>query len=84
MATVHGVAYANHRKTWLTEEILNEVGGETATDEPTRLSTKEVIMRQARKFSTEMVGPLFKGKKLGVTSMFGSSFSCLFRNSYLT
>lgn len=70
VAAVHGIAYANHRKTWLTEEILNEVGGESTIHAKTELSTKAVIMRKAGKFSTDRVGPLFKGKKLAASSTF--------------
>ncbi|KAI9789900.1 MAG: hypothetical protein M1816_005669 [Peltula sp. TS41687] len=68
VAAVHGIAYVNHRKTWLTEEILNEVGGESIKHAKVKLSTKDVLMRQVGQFSTDRVRPLFKGRKLAAST----------------
>ena len=68
VATVHGIAYKNKRTTWLSEQILNEIGGDPNTTESQKLSTKEKIRRNLDKFSTERIGPLFATKKLGLMS----------------
>lgn len=70
MAAVHGIAYKNRRRTWLTEEILNEVGGASAKNTETRLSRGEVIKRFFGNFSTERIAPLFATRRLGTMSMF--------------
>ena len=70
VATVHGIAYKNRAKTWLTEEILNEIGGVTATEDTSKLSTKEVIGRQLEKFSTQRIAPLFGTRRLGLMSRY--------------
>lgn len=68
VAVVHGIAYVNKQKTWLTEEILNEIGGYPETVGDTKLSMGEVIKRNLNKFSGERVGPLFANWKLGLTT----------------
>ncbi|KAI9806407.1 MAG: hypothetical protein M1833_003594 [Piccolia ochrophora] len=69
VATVHGLAYKNKRRTWLTEQILNEVGGmpEVVSDE--KLPLGEIIKRQASKFSTQRIKPLFHTRKLAITTV---------------
>lgn len=69
VAVVHGLAYKNKKKTWLTEEILNEVGGYPAAENDTKLGNKEIVGRTLNKFSTQRVGPLFANKKLGLTTI---------------
>lgn len=68
VATVRGIAYMNKKKTWLTEDILNAIGGhpDVVTDE--KLSTAEIVKRQLNKFSTQRVKPLFGYKKLGINT----------------
>ena len=68
VATVHGIAYKNGSKTWLTEEILNEIGGVPNSADDAKLSTKQVFSRQVEKFSTQRIAPLFHSKKMGITS----------------
>ena len=68
VATVHGIAYKNRRKTWLTEEILNEIGGDPAAISHLKLSTGEIVKRQFGKFSTERIAPLFATRRLGTMS----------------
>ena len=70
VATVHGIAYKNKRKTWLTEEILNEIGGDLAEKSSAKLSTKEILQRQLGKFSTERIAPLFATRRLGTMSQY--------------
>ena len=69
VATVHGIAFKNKRKTWLTEEILNQIGGMTEVESEAKLSHAEVIRRSLSKFSTERIAPLFATRKLGTMSM---------------
>ena len=68
VATVHGIAYKNKRKTWLTEDILNEIGGEQTQLSDTKLSTGEILKRQMNKFSKQRVAPLFANRRLGIMS----------------
>lgn len=79
VAAVHGIAYKNKRKTWLTEEILNEIGGTHTANTKTGLSRGEVIKRFFGKFSTERIAPLFATRRLGIMSK--SHFSYSFANS---
>lgn len=65
---VHALAYNNKTKTWLTEDILNEIGGNPAEVEHQKLSVFEVIKRQAEKFSTHRIKPLFGYKRLGINT----------------
>lgn len=69
VASVHGIAYKNKAKTWLTEEILNEIGGYPETKEKEKLSIGEIIHRFFSKFSMERIGPLFATKRLGFTTV---------------
>lgn len=68
VAVVHGIAYHNKSHTWLTEQILNELGGDPDVTPDSKLSTLQIIQRSAGKFSTQRIGPLFKDKKLGITT----------------
>ena len=68
VATVHGIAYSNKRKTWLTEEILNEIGGMPEAGGQVKLSRGEVVRRFFSKFSKQRIGPLFATKRLGIMS----------------
>ncbi|KAE8441502.1 hypothetical protein EG329_004890 [Mollisiaceae sp. DMI_Dod_QoI] len=68
VAVVHGMAYKNKTTTWLTEEILNEIGGDPLAKDVLKLSTTEIIKRKFASFSTERIGPLFHTKKLGWTT----------------
>lgn len=75
VATVHGIAYSNKRKTWLTEDILNEIGGMPEGGTQTKLSRGEVVRRFFGKFSKDRIGPLFATKRLGIMSRSDSSIS---------
>ncbi|KAL8805748.1 MAG: hypothetical protein Q9182_001781 [Xanthomendoza sp. 2 TL-2023] len=66
VAAVHGIAYKNRKTTWLSEEVLNEIGGTAAAVEKHKLSTGEIIKRNLGKFSTDRIGPLFATRKLGL------------------
>ncbi|KAL8731974.1 MAG: hypothetical protein Q9166_003106 [cf. Caloplaca sp. 2 TL-2023] len=66
VAAVHGIAYKNRKTTWLSEDVLNEIGGTAAVVEKQKLSTGEIVKRNLGKFSTERIGPLFATRKLGL------------------
>ncbi|BAE60291.1 sugar transporter [Aspergillus flavus] len=69
VAAIHGVAHRNKKKTWLTTEILNEIGGSAETTEKQNLSSKEIIARSLSKFSASQITPLFSSKRLGITTI---------------
>ncbi|KAL8739137.1 MAG: hypothetical protein Q9181_000166 [Wetmoreana brouardii] len=68
VAAVHGIAYKNKKTTWLSEDILNEIGGLTAVEEKQKLSAGEIVKRNLDKFSTQRIAPLFATRKLGLMS----------------
>ena len=65
VATVRGIAYSNGSKTWLTEEILDAIGGSNDVAGGAKLSRKEVVARFFSKFSKDRIAPLFSTRKLG-------------------
>ncbi|KAG8533774.1 uncharacterized protein KY384_001515 [Bacidia gigantensis] len=68
VATVHGIAWKNGKKTWISEEVLNAIGGDPEVVSGQKLSFTETISRFFSKFSTQRIGPLFANKKLGITT----------------
>lgn len=69
VAVIHGIAYKNGSQTWLTEEILNEIGGDPEVVEKPALSTSEIVQRNLSKFSTARIKPLFNGKRLAFSTL---------------
>ncbi|PLN85484.1 MFS general substrate transporter [Aspergillus taichungensis] len=70
VGAVQGIAKKNRTKTWLTEEILNEIGGhyeETIKDQT--LSYTEILKRSLERFSYQQIVPLFGNKRLGFTTI---------------
>ncbi|KAL1974364.1 hypothetical protein VTN31DRAFT_4568 [Thermomyces dupontii] len=67
--TVHAIAYKNKTKTWLTEEILNEIGGYPEEVGDATLSNVEIVKRALSKFGASRIGPLFAGWRLAVTTV---------------
>lgn len=75
VATVQGLAYKNKTHTWLTVDVLNEIGGlEEEVSQP-KLSNREIIQRSVSKFSLSKVRPLFSNWKLGLSSTSSLSLS---------
>lgn len=68
VAVVHGIAYHNGVKTWLTEDILNQIGGDPEVGGD-KLATTDIIKRNLNKFSGERIRPLFANWKLGLTTV---------------
>ncbi|KAL2013102.1 hypothetical protein VTN00DRAFT_627 [Thermoascus crustaceus] len=69
VAAVHGIAYKNKTRTWLTVDILNEIGGYPEEVPDQKLSYGEIIKRTLSKFSGQQIGPLFATKRLGFTTV---------------
>ncbi|KAK2797555.1 hypothetical protein FQN50_009150 [Emmonsiellopsis sp. PD_5] len=68
VATVHALAYKNGAQTWLTVDILNEIGGHPEEVADQKLSNAEIVKRQLGKFSGDRIAPLFANKRLGITT----------------
>ncbi|KAF1921820.1 major facilitator superfamily domain-containing protein [Ampelomyces quisqualis] len=69
VATVYGIAAHNKTTTWLTEDILNFVGGDPeATGEDVKMSTLQIIKRSLGRFSMKRFSALFADQKLGITT----------------
>lgn len=61
-------AYMNKRKTWLSEEVLNAIGGTAVSDDKTELSAIDIVKRTLGKFSKDRIAPLFATRRLGLMS----------------
>ncbi|EAU32826.1 conserved hypothetical protein [Aspergillus terreus NIH2624] len=69
VAAVQGIAHKNKTKTWLTEEILNEIGGYPEENPKQALSYGEIIKRSLERFSYQQIAPLFANKRLGISTV---------------
>ncbi|KAJ5152791.1 uncharacterized protein N7482_009269 [Penicillium canariense] len=69
VAAVQGIAHKNKTTTWLTEEILNDIGGYPEEDKKQGLSHREIIKRSLEIFSYQQVAPVFKTKRLAVSTI---------------
>ncbi|KAI9933757.1 hypothetical protein ASPWEDRAFT_105998 [Aspergillus wentii DTO 134E9] len=69
VGAVQGIAHKNKTTTWLTEEILNEIGGYPEENVDQGLSTTEIISRSFERFSVQQVAPLFANKRLGFSTV---------------
>lgn len=70
VAVVHGIAYRNKAKTWLTEEMLDAVADmEGLQHTTTRLSARNIIKQNLASFSGEHLRPLFNNRKLGTATV---------------
>ena len=78
VAVVQGLAARNGRKTWLTEDILNEVVGDD-DDEPVPMTTtprrrqqrptiSHLVRTRLASFSANRIRPLFNTRKLAITT----------------
>ncbi|KAK4555513.1 hypothetical protein LTR86_007265 [Recurvomyces mirabilis] len=68
VAVVHGIAYHNKSQTWLTEDILDQIGGHADTALKEKLGVAEILKRSLSKFSTQRIAPLFSGWRLGLST----------------
>jgi hypothetical protein len=69
VAVVRGMAYKNRVKTWLTEDILNEIVGDPKVVQDHKLTATEIFKQKFSTFSTERIRPLFHTRKLGLTTV---------------
>ena len=73
VAVVHGIAYRNNTKTWLTSEIMDKVASEDETAEQetpmfSAVATSTVLKEKLMGISGERLRPLFKTKTLGLAT----------------
>lgn len=79
VAVIHGLAYRNGCKTWLTSDILEEVAADdvrrvdssSAQHQqliPRNTNAKSVFMDKLKSFSTDSLRPLFQTKTLGLAT----------------
>ncbi|KAI6326480.1 hypothetical protein MCOR29_003435 [Pyricularia oryzae] len=78
VAVVHGLAYRNGVKTWLTEKIMDDVAGEDDDDDDDAfassasrrlaLDTTSVLRAKLASFSGDRIRPLFSNKTLGLAT----------------
>ena len=65
---VRAIAYHNNKKTWISEEILNETSGVPVDAKEEALSNMEIVKRSVGKFSTDRIKPLFAYKRLAINT----------------
>lgn len=68
VAVVHAIAYKNKTTMWLTEEVLNEIGGNIVVVSNDKLTTRQIVQRKMSSFSADRIEPLFRTKRLGITT----------------
>lgn len=70
VAVIHGIAYRNGAKTWLTEEILDTVCDDVAVPVASTnyASTSNVLKSKFASFSGDRLKPLFENRKLGLAT----------------
>ncbi|KAI8633697.1 sugar transporter [Xylariaceae sp. FL1651] len=69
VAVVHGIAYRNNKKTWLTANILDAVvDSEDIERAPIRVSASSVLKQNLSSFSLGHIQPLFQNRKLGLAT----------------
>ncbi|KAI5858186.1 MFS general substrate transporter [Durotheca rogersii] len=67
VGVVHGIAYQNGKKTWLTDEILDAVA-ETDGTTPARVSAANILKKNLTSFSISHIRPLFQTRQLGMAT----------------
>lgn len=69
VASVYGIAHYNKSHTWLTEDILNQIGGDAeVTGEDAKLSMFEIVKRSLGRFSMKRFRALFQDRQIGLTT----------------
>lgn len=76
VAVVHGIAYRNNKKTWLTSEILDGVAGDVSADETGARRLRQAaapassaLREKVRGISHERLRPLFRTRTLGMATL---------------
>lgn len=68
VAVVHGIAYRNGTKTWLTSEIMDLVAAEDEVETQVVEATRFDIRQKLRAFTNERLRPLFQNKQLATAT----------------
>ena len=73
VAVIHGIAYRNNTRTWLTSKILDEVAGED-TDMPSTpgdssKSSRQLSAKLGKFSSSSKIRELFKTRQLGLSTI---------------
>ncbi len=68
VAVIRGIADHNGTKTWVTEAILKEIGGDLKTAPQQEGGMLQVIRRNLSNFSAQRVRRLFRGRDLSITT----------------
>ncbi|POR31849.1 Putative MFS-type transporter PB1E7.08c [Tolypocladium paradoxum] len=74
VAVVHGIAYRNNTKTWLTSDILDQVAAEDVTQAThvaqqfSSVAGSSVLVDKLKGLSGETLRPLFRTKTLGLAT----------------
>jgi MFS family permease len=74
VAIIHGMAYRNNTKTWLTSEIMDKVSDEDDepvtrdTSGPIKAGVSNALKQKLKGFSGDRLRPLFQTKQLGVAT----------------
>jgi MFS family permease len=69
VATVYGIAHYNKTHTWLTEDILNQIGGDAeVTLEDTKMSSLEIVKKSLGRFSMKRFNALFQDKTIALST----------------
>ncbi|POS88326.1 hypothetical protein EPUL_000735 [Erysiphe pulchra] len=64
VVVVHGIAYRNKTKTWLTEDILNEFGGLSEPNQRQSLPVRDIIHRKLSNYSMKRFTRLFASRSI--------------------
>ena len=69
VATVYGIAHYNKTHTWLTEDILNHIGGDAeVTQEDVKMSSMQIIKKSLGRFSMKRFEALFQDKTIALST----------------
>ncbi|ODA80247.1 hypothetical protein RJ55_03205 [Drechmeria coniospora] len=70
VAVVHGIAFRNGKKTWLTADILDQVAHEDVEQTvPQPASARSALKERLGAFSGDRIKPLFKTRTLAVATL---------------
>lgn len=70
VAVVHGIAYRNGTRTWLTEDIMDAVADADAVDRSgPRLSARTILKQNLASLSGDHIRPLFSNRKLATATV---------------
>lgn len=75
---VRAIAYINGQKTWISEEVLDKIGGASADAKESQLTTFQIVKRTVGKFSSDRIRPLFAERRLAInTALLWTIWTCI-------